>query len=381
MALNDILKKIDIKGIDCTGLYIKDIDNLFLGDTLSKIDIKKFDNQPIAIIVKFWYKNKTIKKTLNFHDITALNAVKKAIVSRIELKNELVEFGQLKTKQFTVLNELWQDYLELKKEALSKRNIYSMQKTYEKWIMNDIGNLAVDKVHTSDIQNIVNFVLRRGYKPRTSLSIKQILRPLFNYAIDINLTQVNPAIKVIIPSFDNTVDFQLSDENRIKLYQAIQNYEYDKYKGIMLFLYFGRRLNEVLTLKWENIKFEQNSYIIEDQYSKIRRRQEYPLIKPLEVFLNDFGVQSSGFVFKGETTLHVSKHTFRNHWKKLLKIVGISKMRIHDTRHLLGNTMVNQGESLESIGKVLGHSSISITKRYAKTSLETADNVLKKYLG
>ena len=55
-------------------------------------------------------------------------------------------------------------------------------------------------------------------------------------------------------------------------------------------------------------------------------------------------------------------------------------MRIHDTRHLLGNTLVNNGESLENIGKVLGHSSTAVTKRYAKTTLETADRLLNSYL-
>ena len=42
--------------------------------------------------------------------------------------------------------------------------------------------------------------------------------------------------------------------------------------------------------------------------------------------------------------------------------------------------MVNKGTSLEAIGKVLGYSSIAVTKRYAKTSLATADKVLNEYM-
>lgn len=55
-------------------------------------------------------------------------------------------------------------------------------------------------------------------------------------------------------------------------------------------------------------------------------------------------------------------------------------MRIHDTRHLLGNTMVNKGFTLEAVGKSLGHSSPQVTKRYAKTSLNTASDVLNGYM-
>ncbi|MEA3452343.1 MAG: tyrosine-type recombinase/integrase, partial [Bacteroidota bacterium] len=122
------------------------------------------------------------------------------------------------------------------------------------------------------------------------------------------------------------------------------------------------------------------TYTIEDTYSKIRRRQEYPLLKPLQDFLEECSSGKTGYIFKGEKTEHVTKNTFRHHWEKVIRNAGIENMRIHDTRHLLGNTLVNKGESLENIGKVLGHSSVAVTKRYAKTSLETADRLLNSYI-
>lgn len=380
MPLNDVIKKIIIAGFDTSGLYLLDKDNLFDTDTIGKPELKKLDNQPLSIVLKFWYRSKTVKKTLKFHDITGLNAVKKAIVARIELKEELEENGQIRKKNFKSLNELWDEYIELKKDSLSEKNVYSMQKTYNKWIRTSIGELAVEKVHTSDMQNIVNSILRQGKKPRTAQTIQQLLRPVYNYAIDLGAVAINPANKISLPAFDNTMDFNLTEEKRKDLYKAIQSYEIEKYKGIMLFLYFGRRLNEALTLRWENIDFDQKTYYIIVQYSKNRKRQEYPLIEPLESFLVEYGTKKHGFIFEGEKTPHVTDDTFRRHWKKVLKLADIDKkMRIHDSRHLLGNTMVNQGETLEALGKVLGHSSVTVTKRYAKTNLATADRVLGKY--
>ena len=381
MPLNDVIKKIIIAGFDTSGLYLVDKDNLFDTDTIGKPELKKLDNQPLSIVVKFWHRSKTVKKTLKFHDITGLNAVKKAIVARIELKEELEENGQIRKKNFKSLNELWADYIELRKDSLSEKNVYSMTKTYDKWIRSSIGELAIDKIYTSDMQNIVNVILRQGKKPRTAQTIQQLLRPVYNYAIDLGIVATNPASKISLPAFDNTMDFNLTDEKRKDLYRAIQSYEIEKYKGIMLFLYFGRRLNEVLTLRWENIDFDQKTYYIIVQYSKNRKRQEYPLIEPLESFLVEYGTKKHGFIFEGEKTPHVTDDTFRGHWKKVLKLANIDKkMRIHDSRHLLGNTMVNQGETLEALGKVLGHSSVAVTKRYAKTNLATADRVLGKYM-
>jgi site-specific recombinase XerD len=381
MGINDFLKKIAIKNLDCKGIYFKDIGNIFKNKKeLDKKDLQKIDYENIDIVLKFYFRKKIIVKSLKYHNITGLNAVKKASITRSELKEELESSGTLKKASFKSLDELKDNYFIFKGKSLSEKNTYNQKKTYDKWIQSQLGDMEVSKILTTDIQSIVNDILKQGKAPRTAQSIVQILRPIFNYAIDIGLCEINPAIKVNLPKFDNTVDFQLSDEKRKRLYDEILKYEPLKYRGIMLFLYFGRRQNEVLTLKWQNIDFEHNVYTIEDIYSKIRRRQEYPLLKPLKDFLIEFGIHKTGYVFKGETTPHVTKNTFRNHWKILLENAGIEKMRIHDTRHLLGNTMVNKGQSLEAIGKVLGHSSTAVTKRYAKTSLNTANDVLNSYL-
>ena len=381
MALNDLLKKISIKNLDCKGIYFKDIGNIFKDkQTLDQKDISKLNYQNIDIVLKFYFRSKTIKKTLKYHNITGLDAIKKASITRSELKEDLETTGSIKRVSFKSLNELKENYFIFRGKSLSQENRYSQERSYDKWIKNKIGDLEINKILTADIQMIVNEILNQGKAPRTSQTIVQILRPIFNYAIDIELCEKNPAIKVNIPKFDNTVDFQLSDEKRKHLYSEILKYEPIQYRGIMLFLYFGRRQNEVLTLKWQNINLDQKTYVIEDIYSKIRKRQEYPLSKPLEEFLTEFGIQKIGYVFKGEKTPHITKNTFRGHWKKLLKNADIENMRIHDTRHLLGNTMVNKGFSLEAIGKSLGHSSTQVTKRYAKTSLNTANDLLNSYM-
>lgn len=381
MALNDLLKKISIKNLDCKGIYFKDIGDIFKDKKiLNQKDIAKLNYQNIDIVLKFHFRRKTIKKTLKYHNLTALDVVKKASIVRSELKEELEATGTLKRESFKSLNELKENYFIFKGRSLSEQTKYSHEKSYDKWIKDRIGEMEISKVLTADIQSIVNEILDQGKAPRTALTIVQILRPIFNYAIDIGICEKNPAIKVNIPKFDNTRDFNLTEQKRKKLYEEMLKYEPLQYRGIMLFLYFGRRQNEVLTLKWQNINFEQKTYVIEDIYSKIRRRQEYPLLKPLEDYLNEFGIQKVGYIFKGETTPHITKDTFRSHWRKLLVNADIEEMRIHDTRHLLGNTMINKGFTLEAVGKSLGHSSINVTKRYAKTSLNTVNDVLNSYL-
>lgn len=381
MALNDFLIKIDVPGIDCKGLYLKDTLGQFdKSKSIGKNELKKLDYEIIVIVVRLYQDDKQFKKTHTYDRMTGLQAVKKAFFYRQDLKAELEERGTLQKKKSESLNDVFLDYIDFKSKTLSKNNIYSTKLTYQKWIQGPIGEKKIDKVTTKDIQNIINHMIRMKMAPRTAQSIKQILRPVYKFAIDNFLCTDNPAIRTNIPSFDNTVNFELSDEKRKKLYEEIRKYEIDKYRGIMLFLFFGRRLNEVLTLKWENISFDKNIYTIEDKNNKIRKRQEYPLLEPLVNFLLEFSTSKYGFIFKGEKTPNVTAHTFRSHWKKVTKRAGIEKMRIHDTRHLLGNSLVNMGISLENIGSPLGHTSVAVTRRYSKTSLQTSDRVLNLYL-
>ena len=65
MALQDQLKKITITGKDCKGIYFKDTDNIFSKKELEKKDIKAFDYKHISIVLKFYFRRKTIKKNLN----------------------------------------------------------------------------------------------------------------------------------------------------------------------------------------------------------------------------------------------------------------------------------------------------------------------------
>lgn len=395
MALNDLLKKINVDKMDTRGLYYKDSSNFFSKKEICRNDLTKINYQHIPIVIKLYFRGKQVKRTVVYENITGLEAVKKAVIARNILKNELEEKGVIQKNEFKSLDELWQEYIAHKSTTLSSDNIYSMQTFYNKWISKKIGHMNVSKILASDLQTIVKTILttyklqskkekkegkqKELYKPRTAKTVQDIMRPLFNYAIDQNILQMNPAIKIEIPKFDNTIDFELSEEDRLKLFEEINKYEIMKYRGIMLFLYYGRRLNEALTLNWKNIFYEKNVYIVEAIYAKNRRRTVYPLAEALAKYLKEYGIKKSGFLFPGDTIQHVTESTFRRHWKKVTSRAGISNMRIHDTRHVLGNTMVNKGESLENIGKVLGHSSIAVTKRYSKTSLQTADRLLSDY--
>jgi len=52
-------------------------------------------------------------------------------------------------------------------------------------------------------------------------------------------------------------------------------------------------------------------------------------------------------------------------WRRIRRRAGLDDLRIHDLRHSFASSAVGMGESLPMIGKLLGHSQVQTTARYA----------------
>ncbi|MFI3242378.1 MAG: tyrosine-type recombinase/integrase [Alphaproteobacteria bacterium] len=52
-------------------------------------------------------------------------------------------------------------------------------------------------------------------------------------------------------------------------------------------------------------------------------------------------------------------------WRRIRESAGLSDVRIHDLRHSFASSAVEMGQSLPMIGKLLGHTQVQTTARYA----------------
>lgn len=57
-------------------------------------------------------------------------------------------------------------------------------------------------------------------------------------------------------------------------------------------------------------------------------------------------------------------------WDRLLKQTGITNLRLHDLRRTLGSYMAMNNQSLQIIGKALGHKSTQATQIYARLTYD-----------
>ena len=58
-------------------------------------------------------------------------------------------------------------------------------------------------------------------------------------------------------------------------------------------------------------------------------------------------------------------------WDTARKLADLADVRMHDLRHSFASFLVNAGRSLYEVQKLLGHTQVKTTQRYAHLSQET----------
>jgi len=90
-----------------------------------------------------------------------------------------------------------------------------------------------------------------------------------------------------------------------------------------------------------------------------------PLSRPAVELLGALRRQTnSEWVFPGDGATGHRYATFKA-WTRITKAAGVTGLRIHDLRHSFASELVSSGASLPLIGRLLGHSDVKTTSRYA----------------
>ena len=383
----DKLIKVSLDNADCKNIYFVNNDDLFAGKEIVKAPT--YISRDYKLILRITIVNISgmrvqTKKTYSFSKkVTFLQAIKEVASKRETLLNKLKEGKHKEVKiKIPTLKQAWDRYMDMKKNQLSSNTLASYNLFTNKWILSDskLAKTPITHITTEMLQSIVNKMLDLGMSPRTSKSVKEALRPMFNLYVLEGMVKTNPAGLIQIPKFDNQVNIELDDEKIRELYDALYSYPVEPFRSIFVWLSHGRRLNEVLSLEWRDINIPNGIYNIRYENNKVRKPMTYKLSNELLETLDNIDRQESGYIFHAITdkSKKIDKNTIRPHWEKILAKLGI-KIRIHDLRHLIGGVLVSEGKTLEQIASILGHTSTNVTKRYSKVRREVAAESLDDF--
>jgi len=326
------------------------------------------------------------RKTMKFDRRTSLrSAVKSALAERIEIIKKLTDdpVKRRKLDEETIermtLDEAFESYLP--KRNVKERTRRDYQSFYDVHLRHAIGHKYLDEIDAYDIQKVIDSLTAKGYAKRTVFKVIDVLNPLFKHYKILRRVKDNPLEYLQKDrKFDNEVEIHLNDEEKKRLIRTIREYPIEPFRSIFVFLATGRRLSEILKLEWRHVNEEEGFYVIPKENSKSSKELVFPLTEDLLDALRRQD-RRGRYVFGAVTDPDKPMHpgSLKRHWRRILDTAGIERFRVHDLRHLIGNTLVSNGATLEQIAALLGHSSIAITRRYAKAELESKKRTLEKF--
>lgn len=132
--------------------------------------------------------------------------------------------------------------------------------------------------------------------------------------------------------------------------------------AIRLLIFTGCRLNEIMTLKWAEVDLENSCLRLSD--SKTGARVVHLGPPALDLLANLKRQPNNPWVICGKIPGTYRKE-IQKFWQRIRHRAGIDDVRIHDLRHSFASNAVSQGMSLPMIGKLLGHTQVQTTARYA----------------
>lgn len=304
-------------------------------------------------------------KIANVADISFAEAKKEAIrvKARVSVGKDPVEQRQA-NRRIPTVNELSERYLDY---ARTYKRSHDIDERYLRLhLLPHFGKLHLDQLEQTQIMEWLQSKVAEGYAQATVNRWQVILSHMMRMAKQWGLPGAdrNPLEGVKQKDANNHVERFLSPAETLRLKVAVDASPNPMLKHIVaLLLLTGCRKRELLDAKWDEVNLDKKVWRIPT--SKTGKPRHVPLSEDAIAVLNS-APRFSGcpFIVPNPDTLKPFVSVYHS-WDTARRAAKLPDVRMHDLRHSAASNLVNSGQSLYVVAKVLGHSQMRTTERYA----------------
>ena len=278
----------------------------------------------------------------------------------------------------------------------------------------DFGKLRIDKVHLSDAKGWLIKLQKEGRGYSTIHSVRGVLRPAFQMAVDDDLIRKNPfnfelASVVVNDSVTREAITKKQEREFLSFIQADEHFS-RYYDGIYILFHTGLRISEFCGLTIGDIDFKEMrinvdhqlqrkrdmTYVVEptkttsgtrmvpmtkefaDSFRRILAKRIKPKVEPM---IDGY----TGFLFLDKNEMPMVALHWEKYFKHILdKYNSIYKVQLpkitpHVCRHTFCSNMAKSGVNPKTLQYIMGHSDISVTlNTYSHVGFEDAKEELSR---
>jgi len=279
------------------------------------------------------------------------------------------------------------------------------------------GSLRIDRVKLSDAKAWLIKLQKNGKGYSTIRTIRGVLRPAFQLAVDDDLIRKNPfSFELMSVVYNDSVTRQaLSREDERKFMDFIKNDKHFSkyYDGIFILFHTGLRISEFVGLTKKDIDFEEMKINVDHQlqryphigyeivdtktnsgtrmvpmteevaacFKRIIRDRKKPKIEPM---VDGY----SGFLLLDKDGNPMVAMHWENYFRHIVSKynsiyrVQLPKITPHVARHTFCSRMAAARMNPKTLQYIMGHSDISVTlNTYTHTDFEDASAEIRRVSG
>jgi len=188
----------------------------------------------------------------------------------------------------------------------------------------------------------------------------------------------NPADQVEVTRPDDQRDRYLSEDELRNLKLALDEKMYQKGTKainktfcrlrliVLIAVTTGMRVAEVFGLRWSDVMYGEGLLAVRAKLKGGKMRY-VPMLPELAGELRRYpAVIGEDRIFPPKQGAVSGRQRVEGSFEDLLERAGIEDFRFHDLRHTFASWYMMNGGDLYELAKILGHSNIKMTERYAK---------------
>lgn len=291
----------------------------------------------------------------------------------------------------------WQEWLDRRERdgKLASGSKLSYERRTEGHLIPYFGRLDMRAITPDVVESYIDKRRATECRPATINREVATLKRILAVAVQKRLLRYHPLQGMEMLEEENELDRHLTTEEINRLYDACQ----EKLGGngkpandspprhllpiVVAALNTGLRIDGVLTLRWEDIKWKENEI---HKIVKGKKLVRIPMTDDLRMTLEDWCIR--GGIHRMNGWVFPSTHKEDSHilitsnfgLATAFKRANIKDATFHTLRHTFATRFLEQHpDHMETLRVIMGHSSAWITRRYAHITDTTRHVVMAKF--
>lgn len=261
-----------------------------------------------------------------------------------------------------------------------------------------IGDVPIAQINKGHVLKVLQHMASQNQSPRSQQQARALLSVALNTAVNKELLSHNPVKLTKNVGLNRKPISPLSqDEVRKLLHSTIGTFHHARLHVALL---LGLRQGEALGLTWADVDLAGKKIKVHNQIQKIDGKRQFTSLKTdssnRTMMISDstcaalvahrsivrqMAIKAGkawdemDLVFPNRFGQPVQSKWDYQCWIDVLAKCEIPRRSLHNARHTAGTLLYSSGADIETIRRILGHSSIALTSR---TYVHTAEQPLRK---